>query len=209
MQHPTNPRKGGIAPIIRLKVTARDAAGNVIAEQTKDNDIYLWNWACMIAVFLKNQFAWSDAATYAVKNLAGTTQNVNYYYGTNVQNSGTYGSYFPWANTWRVQIGSGSNAPTITDYAMQTFVQEVQPTIPEIVIPNGSNILKLVFSSTFSFTAETICAETGIRIAGLFSSSTSGTANQYLITRDTFTPITVPAAGTITLQHELWFNGTP
>jgi hypothetical protein len=196
----TKPRSRA-APVIRLHITAKDAAGNVIAHQIKENDIFLWNWAVLIAQFLKLQFAPSDATTYGYKNTAGTAKTT--------AAPSMYGISYTvdWKSSWRIQIGSGSNAPAITDYCLQSFVKEVQPTIPDIVIPQSGNVLKLVFSSTFTFTAETVCAETAIKASGCLENSIAATAD-YLLTRDTFTPVTVPAGGTITLQHELLFNGT-
>lgn len=198
----TKPRSRA-APVIRLHITAKDAAGNVIAHQIKENDIFLWNWAVLIAQFLKMQFAPMDATTYAYKNTAGTTLSTAYsqFFGYRLSPN------YDWKSTWRIQIGSGSNAPAITDYALQTFVKEVQPTIPDIVIPQSGNLLKLVFSSTFTFTAETVCAETAIKASGCLASGVAA-AQDFILTRDTFTPVTVPAGGTITLQHELLFNGT-
>ncbi|PKG31106.1 hypothetical protein, partial [Methanoregula sp.] len=170
--------RNGIAPVIRLHITARDAAGNVIARQTKENDIYLWNWAVLIAQLLKLNFAPSDTTVYAYKNTAGTNKNTVY--------NAVYGvSSVPWNGTWRVQIGSGGNAPVITDYSLQTFVKEVVPTLPDIVIPASGNVLKLVFSSTFPFTAETICAETAIQACGSLEASIASTSN-FLLTRATF-----------------------
>jgi len=203
MQTPTQKTRSRAAPVIRLTITAKDAAGNQIAHQVKENDIFLWNWAVLIAQFLKLQFAPMDATTYGYKNTAGTqlTTTPAYFYG--YRGSPNY----DWKSTWRVQIGSGSNAPAISDYSLQTYVKEVQPTIPDIVIPQSGNLLKLVFSSTFTFTAETVCAETAIKASGCLASGVAA-AQDFLLTRDTFTPVTVPAGGTITLQHELLFNGT-
>lgn len=201
----TKPRNR-IAPIIRLHVTAKDAAGNVIAHQIKDNDIFLWNWIVFLAQFFKMQFAPSDSTVYQWVNIEGTPRNTQpqYLFGGS-DSPGQTAWHFN--GMWRIQIGSGSDAPAITDYCLQTYVKEVQPTIPDIVFPIAGNVLKLVMSSTFTFTAETVCAETAIRGIGGFT-NTFAVADQYLLTRDTFTPVTVPAGGTITLQHELLFNGT-
>jgi len=197
-----NTTKGKPGAIVALKITTRNAAGEIIAEEYKKDDIYLWNWAVLLAQILKLQFAPMDTTTYAYKNTAGTAKVTTATYLNGRQNR--WGTSFE--GMWKVQIGSGSNVPAITDYALQTWVKEVQPTIPDLV--TLGNVVKIVFSSTFSFTAETICAETAIKATGCLS-STIDAASDFIITRDTFTPVTVPAGGTVTLQHELWFNGTP
>jgi len=197
MQHTQQPKinKGSI---IRLIATARDANGQIISTQTKDNDIYLWAWAVLITQMLKIQFAPDAATTYGFTNLSGVSKTTTNNFFAGVTQS-------DYANTWRVQVGSSSKVPAISDYALTAYLMEAQPTQPEIVV--AGQILKIVFSTTFQFQTETIVAEIGIR--GYNAFTTPNIAENYLLTRDTITPVTVPAGGTVTLQHELWFNGTP
>lgn len=203
MQH--NTMKGKPGAILALKITTRNAEGEIIAEEYKENDIYLWNWAVFLAQILKLQFAPLDATTYGYKSTQGTARVT-----TNANLNGNNDPGNNWGSDcgglWRVQIGGGTNAPAITDYSLQTWIKEVQPTIPDIV--TATPILKIVFSSTFSFTADTTVSETAVKATGMITSGITS-ADDYILTRDIFTPVTVPAGGTVTLQHELWFNGTP
>lgn len=194
------------APTIRLTVKTFDAEGRQLTEETKDNDIFLYNWAALIAALLKAAFCANVPGTYAWKNLVGTARTTvsdrycGYAYpGGSSANADS-------ANGGFVQIGGGNNAPLISDYCLQTFIAEATPTPPDIIV-NG-NLLKIVFSTTFSFPAETTIGETGIRLVSGLSDDITATG-KYLITRDIFTPATVPANGTVSIQHELWFNGTP
>jgi hypothetical protein len=194
MQH--NPKQKGA--ILRLIGTVRDADGNEIQTFTKDNDIYLWNWAVFWANILKQNFCPTDPTIYQYKGIDGIAANtpVNALYAYNWTTENFHGK-------WRVQIGGGSVAPAITDYKLGSALQAVNPTFPEIITDGA--ILKIVFSSTFAFGAQTVVSEIAILGDGIMRPDDI----PYLITRDTFTPQTVPSGGSITLQHELWFNGTP
>jgi hypothetical protein len=202
--------KAKSAPTIRLTVRTFDKDGRQLSEEIKTNDIFLWNWAVFIAQWLKAAFAADLAGQYQFTTVPGVATNTQaggvscaeHFYGIAIT-SDTGQS--PWANTAFVQVGSGNNTPLISDFTLQTFVAEATPTMPDIVFVG--NVLKIIFSTTFSFTEETVCGETAIRMAG--GICPSSTANRFIITRDIFTPVTVPMSGTISIQHELWFNGTP
>lgn len=194
MQH-TNPKQKG--SILRLIGTVKDAEGRIVSTFTKDNDIYLWSWAVFWADLLKQNFCPMDATVYTYKSVDGVSRTTvaGTIYGQNNGNT--------MESTWKVQIGGGAVAPAITDYVLGSGIQEVTPTLPEI-ITDGS-ILKVVFSSTFAFASQTVVSEIAIKANYVIRNDNA----PYLLTRDTFTAQTVPAGGSITLQHELWFNGTP
>lgn len=202
------------APIIRLSIKTYDAAGKLLTDETKENDIFLYNWAVLLANLLKASFCSQIAGVYTWRNLDGTEkQTVQgefsgaasiYNHTTSFRAPNVTDS--PMANLGFIQIGGGNNAPLISDFCLQTFIAEATPTPPMIV--TVGNVIKIIFSTTFSFPAETVIGETGIRLAGGISQDLTA-AGKYLITRDIFTPATVPQNGTVTIQHELWLNGTP
>lgn len=68
------------------------------------------------------------------------------------------------------------------------------------VLPIG-DVLRGYF---FPFSEETTVAETGIRIGNCLIDT-----YPFLITQNTFTPVTVSTGGSLSLQYELWFNATP
>jgi len=193
-----NIRKGK-GSILRIVGIVKDAEGNEVSRFTKDNDIFLWNFAVLIAQYLKQNFIPTDPTVYSFVSVDGVTRTT-----TKDQFPGSGGALADNINSkWRVQIGGGATGAAITDYCLVSGIQEVVPTLPEIIV-DGS-ILKIAFSSTFAFAAQTVVSETSIKANGAITNSDT----PYIITRDTFTQQTVPAGGSITIQHELWFNGTP
>lgn len=189
----------GKGSILRIIGIVKDAEGNEVSRFTKDNDIFLWNFAVLIAQFLKINFVPTDTTVYSFVSTDGTTRTTTY--NQFAANSGSLSDNIN--SKWRVQIGGGATGAAVTDYSLVSGLQEVVPTLPEIIV-DGS-ILKIAFSSTFAFAAQTVVQETSIKAnGGIINSDTP-----YIITRDTFTAQTVPAGGSITIQHELWFNGTP
>jgi hypothetical protein len=192
MQH--TKQKGSI---LRLIGTVKDADGRIVSHFVKDNDIYLWNWAVFWAQLFKMNFCPNDTTQYGYKSVDGVARTTVWSTVYGQGNGNTMES------TWKVQIGGASTAPAVTDYVLGSGIQEVTPTLPEII--NDGNILKVVFSSTFAFSSQTVVSEIAIKANYVIRNDNA----PYLLTRDTFTAQTVPAGGSITLQHELWFNGTP
>lgn len=185
---------------ITLKIKATDAAGKVFHEECRENDLFLWNWGVFWAQFFKVQFNYTDPTTFAWKDLNGAER---------VTSAGNlYGWYDASPDIWyglnegRVRVGSGNTAPTISDYALQSEVAAVVPN-PPVVVTSG-NIIKVLFTATFTFQMEKTCGEVGVSVSDFLDGS-----NAMLITRDIYTPVTVPAGGALALQYELWFNGTP
>lgn len=195
---------------LRIIVKTFDEHGKKLTEVTKDNDIFLWNWGAIMAAYIKANFKPEIAGTFPWKNIEGVVRTTppNHW-------GGVYGYIYSSSSngcrdTMFVQIGSGTTAPAISDHKLETFVAEATPTPPEVI--TLGNLIKITFTTTFNFPAETQIAETGIRADGfgVIAVQTPPTAaDRLLITRDTFTPATVPANGTVSIQHELWLNGTP
>lgn len=191
---------------LNLLITAKDAKGDQFFSECVDGDLYLWNFGAWIAYFLHRQFNTSDPTAYQMTDTTGTARTVgtgifmaSYYY-----NSGYTTNVGYWRNTLKAVVGSGSTGAAITDYAPGQEVTDALPTAPKLI--TDGNTLKIVFSATFPMAEETVCAEVGLRMKG---AETGGSSPLYLMTRDTFTPVTVPAAGSLTVQFELWFNATP
>ncbi len=183
---------------ITLKIRALDKTGTVIYDECKENDLFLWQWGVLWTQFFKIQFAASDPTVFEWRDITGATINTssNQFYG---YYSSTYGM-----SKARVRVGRGNTPPIITDYKLEDEIAAVVPNPPTIV--TSDNIIKVLFTATFVFQEETICGEVGISVSDYIDPNANKTA---LITRDIFTPVTVPAGGALALQYELWFNGTP
>jgi hypothetical protein len=179
------------------------AIGEIFQESIED-DLFLWNWGCYLAHFLKRQIVTSDPTVYVATDTGGNAVNMGG--GTfmaSSQASSYNGNVANWYNSLKACVGGGSVVPIITDYQLGQQWQEVMPTSPKLIA--SGNILKVLFSASFPFASETICSEVGLKMKGAYSTSPA----QFFMTRDTFTAVTVPAGGSLTVQFELWFNGTP
>lgn len=188
---------------IKLHISVKDADGAIISETCKNNDLYLWNFAVMITHWIKRWNKISDPTSYQYTDINGTVQTITS--GTHVWASHNYDGYNynigNWGNTLRAVLGSGSTPPVITDYCLNQQVAEAVPT--SVALVTAGNVIKQLFSATFPMAEETIGAEIGLRMKMMDNVGT------VLITRDIFVPVTIPAGGSLTVQYEFWWNGTP
>lgn len=191
-----NPSEGGNGAGISLKVTAYDKDGKKTAEVCKDGDLFLKNWAVMIAAILKYGFNYGGQKAYIFTKEDGQTLYL--------AGGGMY-FYVPqsyWYNTGRVVLGSSTAAPTVNDCRLGAPLVEITPNLP--VLQNSGNVIKVIFTATASFENQVTVSEVGIKVENPILHD-----NWMYITRDTFDPVMVAAGGTITVQFEMWFNGMP
>lgn len=192
-----------------LIITARDADGNQISQECREGDLYLWNFASMLAHFFWRQFNTADITAYSQTSLNGTAITADSSFGSSHSLYSQNNAY--WRSTLRALVSTGTTSPTITDYALGGLTSiSAMTTCPKIITTTGSNILKLMMSATFPMVSETICGDCGLVMKSPATiNNTQTDATKILLTRDIFTPVTVPAGGSLTIQFELWFNGTP
>jgi len=184
---------------IDLRVTVRDANGEIVHQECKEGDLYLYNWAVWLVGILKFGFNAMVSTKYYYGLRRDNTQRSGYGYVEAVAN----GDY--WAGGGKIQIGSSTQPASILDFAIAVPVSEITPGVPVIV--STGNVVKVIISGTASFASQTVVSEAGLVLTDLDYSNNS--TYKTLVTRDTFTAVTVPAGGSITLQFELWFNGMP
>jgi len=187
---------------IDLKITVRDKDGNIIDQQCKEGDIYLYNWAVLIASMLKCGFANGTAKSYfAIRKTDGVQlTGPSTMYGASPSGPA-------WSGGGKVCLGASNQTPGIRDFNLAAPVVEVSPSIP--FINQDGNTLKIVVSATASFAAQTTLCECGLAVSLPWVTGADTTTNRVLITRDIFDAVTVPTGGTITVQFELWFNAMP
>lgn len=193
--------------MLAILVKGFDEEGNLIAEEYKKNDLYLWNFAVFLTHWIKRWNNTSDPTAYQYTDMSGTVRTINSYVFSshNMQSYNDPGSYEgAWANSLKAIVGSNNTPPTITDYQLYAQVAEALPTAPALI--TSGSILKQLFSATFPMSSETVCAEVGLKMK---SQDTYAGGYATLITRDIFSPVTVPAGGSLTVQFEFWWNGTP
>jgi hypothetical protein len=191
--------EGGNGSTVVLTVTVRDAEGRIVSEECKDNDLYLLNWGALIAGVLKEAISTSYAQRFKGHNLDGDSYTTGGGFWGSVSNTNEDGG--GWDNTGRIQFGVSSTPPTIYDYKLGNYTAEVQPNAP--VILNDGNVIKIVFTGTLSFENEITLSEVAYKVLEPHARV------DCILTRDIFTPVTVPAGGSITVQMEFWLNGMP
>lgn len=195
--------------MLAILVKGFDEDGNVITEEYKKNDLYLWNFGVFLTHWIKRWNNTSDPTTYQYTDITGTVRTISgaVYSSHNMNSYYDPGSYEGnWANSLKAIVGSNDTPPMITDYQLYAEVAEALPTAPALI--TSGSILKQLFSATFPMSSETVCAEIGLKMKS--QDRGEGNAGYYtLITRDVFAPVTVPAGGSLTVQFEFWWNGTP
>jgi len=101
-----------------------------------------------------------------------------------------------------IQVGSGTNAPSTNDYALQTVVATAQASSP--TISTSGNKVNVSISASFTFSSQTTISEIGIYTP--LEISSAGVYN-FLLARDVLpTAKTVPAGGQLTVTWILKIN---
>jgi hypothetical protein len=175
---------------LALNVTVRDPSGKVIASVYQPHDLITNNfYYLMLYPFLLSGYP----SSWDVVNTAGTSESVCYSGCTTTLSS--YVTIPP-----LLAIGSGTTAPTVTDYKLTTLVTNMPtPATPQTYY--GSNSITLTVSSTAVLTTATTISEAGYEIK-------LNDGNYVLIAHDTFTGVSVPANGAITIAYQ-WTFGDP
>lgn len=182
---------GGCGSGIDLRITVRDADGKIVNEQCKEGDLYTLNWVALIAEMFRYGLT-SAVKSYQAFNVSGSQVML----GTFCYNADQ------WRGSGRCDLGSSTQTPTIRDFAASVFVKSCTPSAPQL--SSSGNTLKVIVPATASFTSETIISEASMVVTRPIPSS-----DLLTVTHDTFTPVTVPAGGSLTIQFELWFNAMP
>jgi hypothetical protein len=174
---------------LALNVTVRDPSGKVIASVYQPHDLITNNfYYLMLYPFLLSGYP----SSWYVVNTAGTSESVCY--------SGCTTSITTTGNPPLLAIGSGTTAPAVTDYKLTTLVTNM-PTVAQTQTYYGSNSITLTVSSTAVLTTATTISEAGYEVE-------LNDGNYVLIAHDTFTGVSVPAGGAITIAYQ-WTFGDP
>lgn len=193
---------------LKLKVEAKDEKGDIIAERCKDGDLFTKNWGAFMAGTLKLLFNSLHSNTYMAIDENGTA----YYFGQDANNTSsdylwrscpiTQVNVKPILNQSVLAVGSGIAQPTINDYKLKAELARAPASAPTLLIEN--NTIKIRFSATFSFASQQTVSEAGIYL-NLYCNTNLDRA-YFLVARDVFNPVQVPAGGSITIIYEIVFN---
>jgi hypothetical protein len=177
---------------LALNVTVRDPSGKVIASVYQPHDLITNNfYYLMLYPFLLSGYP----SSWDVVNTAGTSESVCYSGCTTYLWGGPSPGTPP-----LLAIGSGTTAPAVTDYKLTTLVTNM-PAVATTQTYYGSNSITLTVSSTAVLTTATTISEAGYEVK-LYD------GNYVLIAHDTFTGVSVPAGGAITIAYQ-WTFGDP
>jgi len=187
-----------------LEIEVRNKEGKLIDRRKKVGDLILDNFRDIIAevfypfVTLGNN-AWRTAA---VVDVGGTARSIAVFSSANTFDPGYAGNflhrrYYGYDVGVRIAIGTSTIAPTRGDYKLGAQVAMGTPT--QTI---GADYISWAISLTLVEAAD--IAEAGMRlrciVAGYAATPTYG---DILLFRDTFTPVSVPAGGTISITYTL------
>jgi len=196
-------RSGSKLLRVELEVKVYDRKGRLIAERRKEGDLILNNFKDMLAGVLNpfEELASGDARKAYLVNLTGTTYDLAIWGNATVEAgdgfSFTSADVSPtWPIGVRIRIGTSTVAPTRNDYKLGAEVAYATPTRTV-----GADYISLSASITLVTAAD--IAEAGLSSFYQRYLDVPAEWYEFLLFRDTFTPISVPAGGTISITYKV------
>jgi len=195
-------RSGGLLKA-ELRIEVRDKKGKLIAIRRCKSDLILNNFKNVLAVLLTPyvDLGLGDRKTAGVTDIGGTARTLTVW--ANRANTGGYGLNFTGAHrdpSWpigvRIRIGTSTVAPTRDDYKLGAEVKYGSPT--QTV---GADYISWAISLVLDAAAD--IAEAGMSCFFQLGFAAPTSWCEVLLFRDTFTPISVPAGGTISVTYTL------
>jgi len=208
-----NPTRGRFKSI--LKITVRDKDGKVIAKRKKVGDLFLRNFANWLALLLNAQMESGHEGNYTFKDTSGTEITLN-------PANEVGGGYSPgtilepgvsenWKANLKIVIGTGTTAPTVDDYKLAGTEPNYIAPAPYVQNPPTIEVdgdkLRIKFGLTIEATDFPMdIGESGVEIVVMSRDIDTVVFWTILICRDTFTPVSVPSGGSITVEYTWEFN---
>jgi len=186
-----------------LKVEVRDREGRLIGIRRKRSDLILNNFKRLLAAWLTPEEALADGTrrNADVVTTDGTARTVpiwaNAIHSSGQGLSFTSGHKSPdFIIGTVIRIGTSTVAPTRNDYELGAMVAKDKPTITV-----GADYISWAVSIVLETAADIAEAGLAVRVQGQYL--TTLITYYTLLFRDTFTPISVPAGGTISVTYTL------
>jgi len=186
-----------------LRVEVRDKRGKLIDVRESKSDLILNNFRNILAALLK---PYEDLAAKARRDastvdLGGTSRSIpvwgNYEGGWDLGVAFTGAHKSPsWPIGVRIRIGTSTVAPSRGDYKLGA---EVAYGTPSQTV--GADYISWAISITLTTAAD--IAEAGMSCFFQLATAASTATCEVLLFRDTFTPVSVPAGGTISVTYKL------
>jgi len=199
-----------------LRIEVRDKWGKLVDIREKEGDLILDNFRDILAALLLPEFEWPTVTGVkltpfekyaALVDYGGTAYNVPLYggrtVGTNINETialtgvAGYDKVSAGLMGVRIRIGTSTVTPTRGDYKLGA---EVASAIPSQTI--GADYISWAVSITLTEAAD--IAEAGMTLRCIRSLVGAAMAiSEFLLFRDTFTVVSVPAGGTISVTYTL------
>jgi len=177
---------------VELEVKAYDERGRLIAERKKESDLILKNFVYLVSKIL-SPLAVADRFDNLVDQ-GGVTRRVDVYNDGATMLFG-YRSGNASAGV-QIAVGTSTVAPTRDDYKLGAEVKRGTPTFTQYTD-------KVVIAVSLVLDAAADITEAGV-VCKMWAGVDSVFANFFLF-RDTFTAVSVPAGGTISVTYTLSF----
>jgi len=195
-------RAGGGLFQVTLIVEARDKNGKLVDRRVKEADLILDNFKNLIAYLFYPEETISAGwrRRISLVNMAGTSTALNVRSTRDVVSG--YGTCWQTVRQasmkvgTRLRIGTGTVAPTRGDYKLGA---EVASAVPSITIGADYIEWKVAILLTVAYDI----SEAGLSTRAQLSDNATPAYDNFLLFRDTFTPISVPADGSISVIYKL------
>jgi len=201
---------------VNLRIEVRDRHGRIIEVREKESDLILDNFRDLLAAIFLPEFEWSKitaawATAYekyaALVDLGGVARSVPTYGGRTFASNGNWSINFSGIGGYnlidagrmgvRIRIGTSTIAPSRGDYKLGA---EVANGVPTQTI--GADYISWAISLVLAEAVDV--SEAGMSIRCNYASVGSARAfAEFLLFRDTFTTVSVPAGGTLSVTYTL------
>jgi len=171
-------------PRVELKVEVRDREGRLVGVRSKESDLILNNFKEMLAGIWAPRT--SVGVTRALVHDGGAAVDVNMLLTSPLFNTGAESGAV-------IGVGTSTVAPTRDDYKLGAPVKGGTPTLTV-----GADYVSWAISLVLDAAAD--IAEAGMSCVYCRADNI---LSWFLMFRDTFTPISVPAGGTISVTYTL------
>jgi len=201
---------------VQLRIEVRDERGRLIAKRQKESDLILDNFRDILAALFIPEFSWAEVTTFRAKAYEKYAALVDM--GGTARSTPVWGGYTPYTDQdrsihlagiagyshlpagsggVRIRIGTSTVSPSRSDYKLGA---EVASGVPTQTV--GADYISWAVSIVLATAAD--IAEAGMSIRCNYSAVGTVVAfTNFLIFRDTFTAISVPAGGTISITYTL------
>jgi len=188
---------------VEVKVEVKDREGNLVAVRKQVNDIILNNFKDVLAELLYPMTTVTAGSyrTAAIVVVGGTARDIAIF--SSVLSASGEGHNFIGVDSVAydfgvvIEIGTGTVEPTRDDYKLASLVKYATPT--QTV---GADYISWAVSIVLDTAAD--IAEAGLSIRCVVGGyGATPVPDRFMLFRDTFTPVSVPAGGTISVTYTL------